>query len=226
MFGEYLNRKQLARIGQEVGARLDGNPRAQRVAFDDVTVPMQVYYYQDFLSPAECRDLITMIDSDAVPSELYRSGQDDEADFRTSYSCNLDRWHPDVQRIDDRICALTGIDPRHGETLQGQRYAVGQQFKPHHDFFHTDQPYWPKERAAGGQRSWTAMVFLNQPDGGGETEFPQLSFKVMPRTGMLLIWNNMLPDGTPNLYLLHSGNPVTAGTKYIVTKWFRRGFWV
>ena len=54
------------------------------------------------------------------------------------------------------------------------------------------------------------MVFLNEPGGGGETEFPQLSFKMMPRTGMLLIWNNMMPDGRPNLHLLHSGNPVTA----------------
>ena len=61
---------------------------------------------------------------------------------------------------------------------------------------------------------------------GGETEFPQLSFKMLPRTGMLLIWNNMGLDGRPNPYLLHSGNPVTQGTKYIVTKWFRRGFWV
>lgn len=226
MITDFLHRRQLAQIGRDVGARLDAHPRVQRITFDDVTVPMQVYCYQDFMSRSECAELIRAIDADAVPSELYRSGKGDESEFRTSYSCNLDRWDPDVLRIDDRICALTGLDPRHGETLQGQRYAVGQQFKPHHDFFHTDQPYWPKERKAGGQRSWTAMVFLNEPEGGGETEFPQLSFKMMPRTGMLLIWNNMMPDGRPNLHLLHSGNPVTRGTKYIITKWFRRGFWL
>lgn len=226
MIADYFHRRQLARTGREVGERLDLHPRVQRITFDDVSVPMQVYCYQDFMTRAECRDLIRMIDADAIPSELYRSGQQDESDFRTSYSCNLDRWHPDVLRIDDRICGLTGIDSRRGETLQGQRYAKGQQFKPHHDFFHTSQPYWQKERKSGGQRSWTAMVFLNEPKGGGETEFPQLSFKMIPRTGMLLIWNNMGLDGRPNLNLLHSGNPVTAGTKYIVTKWFRRGFWV
>jgi prolyl 4-hydroxylase len=225
MIAEYFHRRQLARIGREVGERLDAHQRVQRITFDDVTVPMQVYCYQDFMNPAECREMMRMIDADAIPSELYRSGQQDESDFRTSYSCNLDRWHPDVLRIDDRICGLTGIDSRCGETLQGQRYAKGQQFKPHHDFFHTNQPYWQKERKSGGQRSWTAMVFLNEPRGGGETEFPRLSFKMMPRTGMLLIWNNMGLDGRPNLNLLHSGNPVTAGTKYIVTKWFRRGFW-
>ncbi|MFN3819063.1 prolyl hydroxylase family protein [Blastomonas sp.] len=226
MITDLLHRRQLARIGREVGERLDAHPQVQRIDFDDVTAPMQVYCYQDFLSKAECRDLIAMIDADAVPSELYRSDKERDGEFRTSYSCNLDRWDPEVLRIDDRICGLTGIDPRCGETLQGQRYTKGQQFKPHHDFFHTDQRYWPKERKAGGQRSWTAMVFLNEPKSGGETEFPRLSFKMMPRTGMLLIWNNMAPDGRPNLHMLHSGNPVRSGTKYIVTKWFRRGFWV
>lgn len=226
MITDFLHQRQLARIGRDVGERLDAHPHVQRIAFDDLQVPMQIYCYQDFMTRAECADLIRVIDADAIPSELYRSGKENESDFRTSYSCNLNRWDPDVLRIDDRICALTGIDPRRGETLQGQRYAVGQQFKPHHDFFHTDQPYWPKERKAGGQRSWTAMVFLNEPGGGGETEFPQLAFKILPRTGMLLIWNNMMLDGSPNRYLLHSGNPVTKGTKYIVTKWFRRGHWI
>lgn len=226
MITDFFHRRQLARIGREVGERLEAHPRVQRISFDDVDVPMQVYCYQDFLSRSECRELIAMIDADAIPSELYRSDRENDTAFRTSYSCNLDRWHPDVLRIDDRICGLTGIDPRRGETLQGQRYMQGQQFKPHHDFFHTDQPYWQKERVAGGQRSWTAMVFLNEPKSGGETEFPQLHFKMMPRTGMLLIWNNMGLDGKPNLHLLHSGNPVTSGTKYIITKWFRRGFWL
>ena len=65
-----------------------------------------------------------------------------------------------------------GVDKRCGETLQGQRYAVGQQFKPHHDFFHTEQSYWQKEKPRGGQRSWTGMIYLNEPERGGETNFP------------------------------------------------------
>ena len=126
----------------------------------------------------------------------------------------------------EKIDAVLGLDHRFAETTQGQRYEVGQQFKHHYDYFFESESYWQTERRRGGQRTWTAMVFLNEPAGGGETEFPQLSFKMLPRTGMLLIWNNMGLDGRPNPYLLHSGNPVTQGTKYIVTKWFRRGFWV
>jgi prolyl 4-hydroxylase len=42
---------------------------------------------------------------------------------------------------------------------------------------------------------------------------------------MLLIWNNMALDGTPNLNTLHAGKPVEQGTKYIITKWFRLNRW-
>ena len=50
-------------------------------------------------------------------------------------------------------------------------------------------------------------------------------FKVPPRAGMLLAWNNMNPDGTPNTLTLHEGTAVVEGTKYVVTKWFREGRW-
>ena len=113
--------------------------------------------------------MIAMIDANRIPSELLPPTEDPE--FRTSESCNLDPRDPFVRPIEDKITALTGIDPSHGETIQGQRYAVGQQFKPHHDFFYTDQPYWQEMKRTGGQRTWTAMVFLNEPEGGGQTNF-------------------------------------------------------
>lgn len=221
---DWLHRRELARIGRTVGARLDAHPRVQRVDPPAVDLPVQIYVYQEFLKPAECRDLIRLIDAGAEPSILYKS--DNSKDFRTSYSCNLDRWDPDIVRIDDRICGLLGLDPRCGETLQGQRYQPGQYFKPHHDYFHTSEAYWKLEKPFGGQRSWTAMIYLNEPRDGGETEFQHLGFKMLARTGMMMIWNNMGLDGRPNPHTLHSGNPVTKGAKYIVTKWFRRGPWM
>ena len=48
---------------------------------------------------------------------------------------------------------------------------------------------------------------------------------VQPRTAMLVLWNNMSEVGAPQLLTLHEGCPVSAGTKYIVTKWFREHFW-
>ena len=63
----------------------------------------------------------------------------------------------------------------------------------------------------GGQRTWTAMVFLNTPDGGGQTNFPEAGIKVSPVTGNLLAWNNLDALGEPNRKSLHQGMPVTAG---------------
>ncbi|MGE0178183.1 MAG: prolyl hydroxylase family protein, partial [Sphingomonas sp.] len=129
------------------------------------------------------------------------------------------------RQVEGKIGQLTGIDPALGETIQGQRYGVGQQFKPHHDFFYSDQAYWEAMEASGGQRTWTAMIFLNTPEEGGQTAFPAAGVKVTPRPGNLLAWNNMDPEGQPNLHSLHQGMPVLAGAKYVITKWYRERPW-
>ena len=149
----------------------------------------------------------------------------EDPEFRTSESCNLDPTDPVVKSVEAKLTDLLGINPLHGETIQGQRYAVGQQFKAHHDFFYRDQPYWEAMEKTGGQRTWTAMVFLNEPEGGGQTFFEKAGIKVAPRTGNLLAWNNMDVIGEPNPFSLHQGLPVTAGVKYIITKWHRERPW-
>lgn len=214
----HANRK-LATLGQQVRRRLTRNP-AVAVAGQ---AGLEIFAVNGFANAAECAGLVARIDTNARPSTLY--SVDAQEGFRTSYSCDLDPADPLVQTIEARICALTGLDPRHGEALQGQRYAVGQLFKSHHDYFPYDTDYWQEERLKGGQRSWTAMLYLNQPGSGGETNFPTAGLCIEPRAGMLLLWNNMVEDGAPNPKALHEGCPVGAGTKYIITKWFRERFW-
>ena len=120
-----------------------------------------------------------------------------------------------------RISSLLGMDGANGEPLQGQRYQEGQRFREHADFFYIDQPYWAEYEPHGGQRTWTAMIYLNEPGAGGATRFKLLDFEVEPKLGRILIWNNMALDGSPNPWTLHEGMPVESGTKYIVTKWYR-----
>lgn len=184
---------------------------------------LEIYLMNDFLTEAECEALITLIDADRQPSGLLSDNVD--VDFRTSESCNLNPHHDVVKAVEQKISGITGIDPSHGETIQGQRYAEGQQFKPHHDFFHTDQPYWAEQKNRGGQRTWTVMVFLNEPSSDGQTAFPEARVAIVPRTGALLMWNNLGSDGCPNPRTLHQGMPVTGGLKYIITKWYRERPW-
>jgi prolyl 4-hydroxylase len=208
-----------ARIGATVAARLE-TARAQSARTDHFSL----WYVEDFIDAGDCAFLVDEIERDRQPSTLL--SDDPEQDFRTSDSCNLNRWDDRVRSIDLRICTLMGLDERQGETLQGQRYAPDQYFRTHHDFFHTDQAYFAKEQECGGQRTWTAMIFLNAPEAGGDTNFLYAGLRVTPKPGLLLMWDNMDANGAPNLYAAHEGCAVESGTKYIVTKWFREGNWI
>jgi prolyl 4-hydroxylase len=181
---------------------------------------LMLYLLRDFLSPDECSTMINLIEARNFPSKVM--GAEDDGGFRTSRSAPL-AWsgHPLVAIIDERIAALTGIPRRFQESVEGQRYGPGQEFKPHLDTFPVDQSYWPEQRRIGGQRTWTVMVCLNDPEAGGGTMFPNAGVRLKPRAGNLLAWSNLDAAGRINHASLHCGEPVEAGAKYILTKWHR-----
>lgn len=209
-----------AHLGRIVATRLEANPKVTRSTVDTA----QIYQHPGFLDAATCDRLVAIIDANRRRSTVL--AEESVQAFRTSESCDMDRWSPDVRPTDEAIAELLGLDPVQGETMQGQRYAVGQHFRAHFDYFNEKQAYWPQMVDTGGQRTWTAMVYLNDVPEGGATWFPQIGVRVAPRKGLLLAWNNMNPDGSRNTETLHEGMPVVRGTKYIVTKWFREGNWI
>lgn len=209
----------LARLGAAVRERLAADPAVYRVPVD----PVELFAVGGFLNDDECARLCTMIDAVARPSALHEI--DYASGFRTSYSGDLDPQDSFVTAISARIDALLGVEAMIGEPVQGQRYQPGQQFKAHNDWFYISESYWPQEEARGGQRSWTAMAYLNPVEAGGATAFTQLGIQIEPQPGALLLWNNALPDGRPNPATLHAGTPVVAGVKYIITKWYRTRQW-
>lgn len=209
----------LARVGETVRSRLEADPKAYRIPVEQA----EIYAIGDFLSPGECRKLTDMIDVVASPSTLYEGTYKDG--FRTSYTGNFDRDDRLVRTISRRIDDCLGLPGEYGETMQGQRYLPGQQFKDHHDYFYPTEHYWQQENRNGGQRSWTAMLFLNEVEAGGATSFPELGIRIEPKAGVLLTWNNARPDGTPNEHTLHAGTPVEAGVKYVITRWYRSRRW-
>lgn len=70
------------------------------------------------------------------------------------------------------------------------------------------------------------MIFLNEPEEGGTTEFPHLGLGIRPQAGMMLMWNNVNLDGTLNYKTLHTGTPVIKGVKHVITKWYRQNDWL
>lgn len=215
----YNNPDQLAWLGAVVSQRLESIPGVERVGVADA----DVFCVPGFLTKRDCRDLVKLIDRDAVPSTLYK-GTEREG-FRTSWTCHLSSDEPLVDSLEEYVCDLLGIHNVYSEPVQGQRYRPGEQYKAHHDFFHAGHAYWDHEAPRGGQRTWTALLYLNKPQGGGETVFPLLDVTVRPEPGFLLLWNNMNREGRPNMKTLHASQPVTAGVKHVLTKWYRLGPW-
>ncbi|HBI21861.1 MAG TPA: 2OG-Fe(II) oxygenase [Legionella sp.] len=204
--------------GESVTARLAADPAAYRLPVDGLVI----FGIADFFSATECQRLMATVDAVAKPSAVF--GGTGASQGRTSFSGDVDPQDPFIQMLQRRIDDLLGINSRFGETIQGQRYQPGQEFRAHYDWFDTGGEYWEEENRAG-QRTWTAMAYLNAVEEGGSTDFPKINLSVPPQPGALLVWNNMSPDGTPNRNALHAGTPVKRGVKYVLTKWYRARPW-
>ncbi len=180
---------------------------------------LDLFVVRNFLDLQSCAALIERIETRRRPSTIA----DDAgiANYRTSETCDLDPADPVVAAVDSKICDLLGLPASKGELIQGQRYAQGQEFRPHTDTFNPGSYDFYVHTADGGQRTWTAMLYLNEPEEGGGTRFKAIAKTVQPETGKLLAWNNRQADGLPNPSTMHQGMKVRRGTKYIITKWFR-----
>ena len=213
------DKDRLRRLGRKVRERLAVNPDVYKLPTDKA----EIFAVGDFFTPDECGRLMAMIDAVAQPSRAFDA--DYASGYRTSYSGDVDPNDPFIIKLQRRIDDLLGINPAFGETIQGQRYLPGQQFQPHTDWFPANTSYWEQEKRRSGQRSFTAMAFLNPVEDGGTTDFPSIGMRIEPRPGALLVWNNADPDGVPNPWTLHAGMPVVRGVKYIITKWYRSRRW-
>ena len=209
----------LSGIGAAGRAKLESTPGVAPVKGHNI----DMYAVRDLLSAQECAELMALIDADVKPSTQLTTVSD--STYRTSQTCRLSAADPLVSEVERRIVELMGIPNEQSETIQGQRYEAGQQFKMHNDYFAGGQPYSAAVAKEGGQRTWTAMVFLNRPAAGGFTNFPWASVRVTPRPGALLAWFNLDREGLPNPYTHHEGMVVEAGVKYVLTKWFRERKW-
>jgi prolyl 4-hydroxylase len=181
---------------------------------------VELYTLDDFLSPKECARLVALIGHHLHPSTLTFDPKDSA--FRTSQSCYLCHLKsPVAVSIDAKICKTLGIRVEYSEGIQAQRYDVGQQFKPHWDYFQPDTDVYRRLAGVRGNRTWSFMVYLNDGMEGGATRFTRIDHAVQPKAGMALFWNNLKPDGSINEFTMHCGEPVISGHKIVITKWFR-----
>ncbi len=186
-------------------------------------VPMadrpHIVWMENLLSPQECQRLQCTAQPRLQPSKVYgadRSSLVVDPARRLSEQAHLDRRDSAlVATIEDRISRLLGWPVDLFEPLQIQRYGVGGHFNPHQD------QYAP--RAGENPRIATLIMYLNEPEAGGETVFLQTDrqpLKVKPRLGAGVLFTYPDPD---NSKTLHKGAEVTAGEKWIITAWPHAG---
>ncbi|MEO1002343.1 MAG: 2OG-Fe(II) oxygenase [Cyanobacteria bacterium J06638_7] len=195
--------------------RREHRPRAWRL-----DSPLaQIYEIPGLLSRRDCRTLIETIDRHLQRSTTVGG----ISDHRTSQTCSLSRWEPElVSKIDNRCSQLIGLDPVYSEPLQGHRYEPGQSYGGHVDWFSAKSPGGGAHLERLGQRTWTVMIYLNAVDEGGQTLFYRLGRRFQPELGMALAWNNLDAEGRGNPHTLHGSLKVVRGMKYVITKWFRQ----
>jgi prolyl 4-hydroxylase len=179
---------------------------------------MLIRTIDNFISNEDCQKLINYIDSNHSRSMVVSATGNELHDARTSSTCNLLDSDDIIQNIKEKISKELKIPTTHFEPIQGQLYEPGQFFKQHYDWF--DNEGYELHGGTMGNRNWTVMIYLNDDCEGGQTKFPNLDLEFTPKTGMAVVWQNMV-KGVVTEDALHEGCEVIEGKKYIITLWVR-----
>jgi prolyl 4-hydroxylase len=205
------------------GARIRAHDRDVHVVFTLNNPNLAVI--DGLLSEAECDKLIQLTNGRMKSSEVVdrKSGGSYQSNVRKSEGCHFNRGeNAVVQRVEQRIAALTGIAVDCGEPLQMLHYGVGGEYLAHQDFFDPADPGSQVLTKVGGQRVATLVIYLNNVPEGGDTNFPDLELAVKPKKGSGVYFEYLNAAGQLDARCLHAGTPVARGDKWIATKWLRQ----
>jgi len=186
----------------------------------------RVFYYKGILSSEECDHILELAEPLVTRSMVVGENGDDVVDqARTSSGVFLTgklAQDDAVQKLARRIALWTKIPEEHGEAFYLIRYQVGEEYKPHLDWF--DPSTEGEHIGDNGQRIATVLTYLNTPTAGGETIFPSAQhgqIEVKPVKGDAVLFWNILADMTEDHLSLHGGKPVEEGVKWAMTRWIR-----
>jgi len=182
---------------------------------------LEMFTIPQFLTNEECDHIVRLTEASSTRSSVAGTGAQaikyDEG--RTSSTTVLLDTDPIVSQVNQKMYTELGIEAPYSEPTQGQIYEVGQEFRHHQDAFGKDA--YHNHCLSSGQRTWTFMIYLNDVEEGGETDFLTLQKTITPVKGTAVVWKNSDGTGSENPAALHAGLPIIRGKKVIITKWFR-----
>jgi prolyl 4-hydroxylase len=189
----------------------------QRVHAPDLCV------FSNLLSVAECEALVEAAKPRLLRSHTVDTQTGGEALNRDRTSDGMFFTRAEnavVQCVERRVARLLRWPVQNFEGMQVLRYRSGAQYRPHYDYFDPHEPATPALVARGGQRVATLVMYLQEPERGGATIFPDASISVPPLRGSAVFFS--YADAHPDSLSLHGGEPVEAGEKWIATLWLRQ----
>lgn len=196
-----------------------GDKRCQVVL--EMTIP-RVVVIDDFMSSQECDELINVSrDAIARSTVIERgTGANTLDDVRTSSGMFHVRGGNEIVRtVEARISELIQWPVENGEGMQILRYGIDEKYEPHNDYFDPKDPGSVHNIGKSGQRIASVLIYLNDPQAGGATNFPDVGLEVKPRKGTLLFF--AYPTHDQRSKTTHGGMPVIAGEKWVAVKWYR-----
>lgn len=148
-----------------------------------------------------------------------QSGELEIASYRISKSAWLkNEEHEIVERVSQRIEAITGLEMDTAEELQVVNYGIGGHYEPHYDFAMKHEVNGFKGLGTGN-RIATWINYMSDIDAGGATVFPNIGVRVKPEKGSAGFWFNLFKNGEGDMDTRHAACPVLAGSKWVSNKW-------
>jgi prolyl 4-hydroxylase len=185
----------------------------------------RVQAFEGAANRAVCEWIIARSRDRLKPATVYdNAGADAVHEARSNSAAELGLGDVDlvVLAVCHRLAAAAGLPASHLDAPQVLHYAIGESFRHHVDYLDPAIPINAHEMWANGQRSATALVYLNDEGlEGGETDFPLLDIRHRGARGDALVFFNVDAAGQPDKRTVHAGLPPSAGEKWLLSQWIR-----
>ena len=166
---------------------------------------------ENFLSPEECAELITLIETTGFQSQFSGTGRliRSRAVFQSEHWAKIfwERLAPRIPMLTEVYGSMLAADPvphapldtynpiQLNERFRCYKYGVDEEFQKHKDFAY--------EYSDVKRTFLTVLIYLNNGYAGGETVFD--NYEVQPQLGSLVMFPHELP---------HQGAKIVSGMKY------------
>ena len=185
----------------------------------------RIVAFPGFATAGECAWIVGRTQNRLGRAKVFHTGTGDQTynavRDNSAIEFQLPQMDVVLEVIRARIAAATRLPVPIYEPLQVLHYAVGEQFRPHHDFLDPDAPGFAEQLKLYGQRIATVLVYLNDEYVGGQTIFPKIGISYRGNRGDALFFTNVDRSGRGDPLTMHAGTPPTSGEKWVVSQWIR-----